>query len=663
MKRDIRESALYREAEALYSTVRRPGTGQISDASEIHVASDGRSAVFTAAMVEALVGSPLSRVGRVDLDSGETRVLTFGPNTDRCPKYSPDAAQIAFLSDRHRAGDFQLYLLDAGRGAARATARVDGWAEYLEWSPDGRRILLGVAGHGADVAGAQGAITSKGEGEAVPSWMPSVEGGEEAHRWRRVWVYELDGDRVRVVSAVGSNVWEATWCGNSSIAAIVSPGPREGLWYSATLQLLDLDAGGGRGIFSAADQLGLPSSSPSGRHVAVVEALSSDRGLVAGDVRVIDTASGEVRRIDTGGVDVTHTEWQSDRHLLLAGHRGFESVVGHYDLESSTFVEGWAGRDVTGVGRYLVVSGAGATAIGDCAFVGESFVRAPEIGVIRGGEYREVKSFDLGYGEAARVIDRVECVEWSATDGLTIQGWLIVPRGRAPFPLIMNVHGGPVWHWRPACLARARSLPLLMLLKRGYAIFCPNPRGSSGRGQDFARRVKGDMNGADTQDFLSGLDHLVATGMADGRRVGVTGVSYGGGMSSWLITQDSRFAAAVPISPHTNQVTERLLSNIPDFVDLFLDDRFDNPGGKYFTRSPVMFAHRVKTPTLNMCGALDRCTPPEEAMQFHQALLGNGVESVLLTYPEEGHGVQKWPAAMDYAARVVDWFETHMGQA
>ena len=304
-----------------------------------------------------------------------------------------------------------------------------------------------------------------------------------------------------------------------------------------------------------------------------------------------------------------------------------------------------------------------AGAIGDCAFVGESFVRAPEIGVIRGGKYRAVKSFDLGYGEAARVIDRVECIEWSAPDGLKIQGWVLVPQGRAPFPLIMNVHGGPVWHWRPACLARPRSLPLLMLLKRGYAIFCPNPRGSSGRGQDFARRVKGDMNGADTQDFLSGLDHLVATGMADGSRIGVTGVSYGGGMSAWLITQDSRFAAAVPISPHTNQVTERLLSNIPDFVDLFLDDRYDNPEGKYFTRSPVMFAHRVKTPTLNICGALDRCTPPEEAMQFHQALLESGVNSVLVTYPEEGHGVQKWPAAMDYAARLVEWFEEHLAHS
>jgi len=198
------------------------------------------------------------------------------------------------------------------------------------------------------------------------------------------------------------------------------------------------------------------------------------------------------------------------------------------------------------------------------------------------------------------------------------------------------------------------------LIQRGYAVFFPNPRGSAGRGRDFARKVKGDLNGADSDDLLSGLDSLIERGVADAGRIGVTGISYGGCMTSWLIAQDSRFAAAVSVAPHNNYVTEHLISNIPHFVASFLDDRYNNPGGKYFERSPVMHAHKIKTPTLNICGALDRCTPPEEAMQFHNALLETGVKSVLITYPEEGHGVGKFPAAIDYAARVVAWFEGHM---
>lgn len=156
-----------------------------------------------------------------------------------------------------------------------------------------------------------------------------------------------------------------------------------------------------------------------------------------------------------------------------------------------------------------------------------------------------------------------------------------------------------------------------------------------------------------------GLDYLIERGVADPRRLGVTGGSHGGFMTSWLITQDQRFAAAVPMAPITNQVSGHLIGNIPHFVTLFLGDRYDNPGGKYFERS--MHAHKARTPTLNICGALDRCTPPEEAVQFHNALLENNVKSVLLTYPQEGHGVRKLPAILDYMARVVGWFEEHVG--
>jgi dipeptidyl aminopeptidase/acylaminoacyl peptidase len=114
------------------------------------------------------------------------------------------------------------------------------------------------------------------------------------------------------------------------------------------------------------------------------------------------------------------------------------------------------------------------------------------------------------------------------------------------------------------------------------------------------------------------------------------------------------------LAPYTNQVTEHLVSNIPHFVSLFLADRYDNPEGLYFQRSPVMHASKATTPMLSVCGALDRCTPPEEARQFHNALLENGVVSQLVTYPEEGHGIRNMPAMIDFAGRMVDWFERHM---
>jgi dipeptidyl aminopeptidase/acylaminoacyl peptidase len=663
MGRDIRATELYKEAELLFRTMRQPGTGQISEAAEVSVSPDGKYAVFAGTILEALeTGPPVppTRVCRTDLTTGETHVLTFGPNTDRLPKYSPDGKPIAFLSDRGKAGDFQLYLLDPRTSAVKQAARIDGWVEYLQWSPDGKRILLGVAGHGADVAGGQGAVASKQAAEQLPSWIPTIETGDEEFRWRRIWVYELATDEVRLVSKININVWEANWCGNDRLVAVVSPGPGEGLWYSARLHILKLDSRNSGEIYAPRDQLGWPAASPSGKHLAVIEAVCSDRWLVAGDLLLIDTRSGEIRRVDTHGIDVSHAEWRSERKLMLAGHRGFDSVVGVLDAAYGVFTETWTSREISGPGFYIQIAGLGEA--DDCVLSGRGFTRSPEIGVIRGGKYRTVRSFDVGYGEAVKVIDAVETVAWQAPDGLEIQGWLLKPGARdgalskAPFPLILYVHGGPVWQVHPMCLTPV----LLMLLRRGYALFLTNPRGSTGRGQDFVRRVIGDIGGAETTDHLSGIDHLVKVGIADAKRLGVTGASHGGFMSSWIIGQDSRFAAAVPVAPVTNWVSEHLISNLPHYCSMVLGDHYANPTGKYFSRSPIMYAHQVKTPTLNICGALDRCTPSAEAMQFHSALLENGVKSMLVTYPEEGHGIRKFPAAIDYAARVVGWFEEHL---
>lgn len=657
MEFDVRDTPLFKDVRALCERLREPGTGRLSEVSEVCVSPDGTRALFSGSMLDALEGAPASRICQVDLGTGAVQVLTFGPHTDRLPKFSL-SGQIAFLSDRHRRGDYQLYFLDPYTGGARAAPRVEGWIEYFHWSPDGKRLLLGVAGHGADIAGGQGAIATKPIESERPSWMPIVQTGDESFRWRRAWIYEVATDAVRAVSSPGCNVWESAWCGNTAIVAVVSPGPSEGLWYSARLHSIDIRSGESRELYVPQEQLGWPAGSPSGHHVAVVDAFCSDRWVVAGDLKLVDAASGSVRHVSCNDIDVTYTEWRSEDVLLVAGHRSSETAIGLVHIPSGSFKELWQSADITTAGRYATVAGFGVA--GECVLAAEGFTRAPELAMIRDGQYRTIRSFGSGYARETAAIAKVESLEWLAADGLKVQGWLLRPQGTSPHPLVMNLHGGPVWHWRPQWLGRPRSLVVLALLQRGYAVFFPNPRGSAGRGQQFARMVKGDLNGADSLDLLAGIDRLCENGVADRQRIGVTGISYGGCLSSWLITQDARFAAAVPVCPHTNQVTEHLISNIPHFVALFLQDSYTNPTGKYFQRSSINFVHRVRTPTLNICGALDRCTPPEEAVQFHNALLEQGVKSVLITYPEEGHGIQKFPAAIDYTARVVSWFEQHM---
>jgi dipeptidyl aminopeptidase/acylaminoacyl peptidase len=247
-------------------------------------------------------------------------------------------------------------------------------------------------------------------------------------------------------------------------------------------------------------------------------------------------------------------------------------------------------------------------------------------------------------------------VQWTAPDGLEIDGYLVAPAGDGPHPLILNVHGGPVWsyaEWFP----RASTS---WLVSRGYAVLMPNPRGSTGRGRAFLELVIGDMGGADAHDDLAGVDSLVDLGVADPDRVGVTGGSYGGFMSCWLPVVDQRFKASVAISPVSDYYSQHWNSNIGGWDSWFLGGKPEDGAAHYRERSPVFFADRVVTPTLLTAGTEDRCTPPGQAIEFYRALHERGVPVEVAIYPGEGHGVRKFPAFLDLMTRMTAWFERFM---
>lgn len=663
---DLRNHPLFKQSEELTHAWLRPGSGEAAMLSQLAVSPDGRHVVAAASICDALEGlasrdgGSTTRLVLVDLASGEIETLTYGPRSDSAPKWSPDGRTIAFLSDREQAHINRLRLFDLETRTDRAVSEVDGFVEALQWSPDGKTILLSVAGYGSDLAGAQGAmaISLDSDGAGQPDWAPAIEGAPEAAAWRSAWLYDLAADSVRCVTPAGINIWQAAWCGQHGIAAICSDQPEEDAWYAAEVRLIGIE-GSVRTLFKPADQLGWLAVSPSGETVAVVEAVCSDRNIVAGDLRLIDVASGA---IDSGTMldgDVVQLHWRGDDQLLYVAAQGPNTLVGLLDTATKSVTTLWQGGERTPSGTMFPEVAPLGSSPANFLFQVESFFEPPTLFAFEDGTEREIRRFGSPETDATvRPLGTARDFQWTAPDGLEIHGWLITPPGDGPHPLIMQVHGGPVWYTRPLYIGRSAFAQ--MALAAGYALFQPNPRGSSGRGQAFARHVFGDMGGADTYDYLSGLDALEEAGIADPKRIGVTGGSYGGYISNWLITQDQRFAASVPVAPIGNWVSQHFTCNVPSFCQMFLDDHVSNPTGKYFAHSPVHHAGRVKTPTLNICGALDHITPPGQALEFHRALQGLGIESVLLTYPTEGHGVRTMPAIFDFNARVMAWFLKHM---
>jgi dipeptidyl aminopeptidase/acylaminoacyl peptidase len=649
---DIRGMPAWKAVEEHFRRLHEPAFGCPHKLLEPSCSADGEQIAVTALVYDELEGLPRQQAFLVD--GPRLRPLTSGAASSRLPKISPDGLAVAFLSDRVETGRFQLHLLRAGElGEAVPALTVPGTVEYCCWSPDGARLLLGVAGLGADLAGGQGSGTTYSPKEQRPDWHPHVETVVTEDDWRSLWTYEPATGELARISPPGLNIWEAGWLGSDAAVAVTSRAPDEGAWYTAVLTRIGLD-GSTTELYSTAAQLGWPAASRDGRRLAVVEAVCSDRWIVAGDLRVGAPGSA-LDAVDTNGVDVTATQWVDEHRLGILGIRGVETVAALYDSRTGKTQELWADTDRSCGIRYP--EGAWSED-GRVVLVEEGYAHPQRLVLIGEDRVELAGVHHAGTDYLLSIAGNAETVVWTAPDGLRLEGILCTPPSPGPHPLVVNIHGGPVWAFRNQLGMYFPSTPLLVA--QGYAVLNPNPRGSSGRGQDFARLVFGSMGGDDTRDFTSAVDALVERGVVDPSRVGLMGSSYGGFMSAWLVTQDQRWAAAVPTSPVTNWYSQHFTSNIPHFDAIFLDGDPEVPGDKFHLRSPVTHASKARTPCLNVAGALDRCTPPTQAREFHHALREHGVESALVVYPQEGHGTRSFPAVIDYTARVLDWFQRHM---
>ncbi len=651
MERDLRATQLYQEVEAFFRSVLEPGFGSAEPAGDPVPAPDGRRIAFRGERLDRLEGHPEGRICVASSGGGDVRQVTEGPHDDADPRWSPDGRTLTFRSDRAAKGRHQLYALDADFAQEpRALASLPGTVEWHVWTPEGV-IVAGVAGGAAEQADALGSGTLGGEHD-LPAWIPEVESSDDGEEEARtLWIVDPATGDVGRVSPPGTNVWEADTCGPSAVVAVISEGAGEDAWYRASVALMDLDSGETRHLLSSGVQLGWVAGSPGGGHATAIEAICSDRLVVCGDLRLIDIASGQVRPVPLPGVDASRVRWTSDERLLVFGRRSLDSVVLEVTLPELDIRELWSSH--ASMGELYDPSG---WPLED-GFTGllTSHDRPPAIVAVdgAGGERVVAVTRHAGHDVVERLIGRHETLRWQAPDGLEIEGLLTTPTGDGPFPTVMAVHGGPIG----AAGDRFPGPSTALLLARGFAIFAPNPRGSSGRGQAFALGVVGDMGGQDLFDDLAGLDALVAAGVADPDRLFLIGGSYGGFMATWIPTQDERFKASIAISPVTDWWSERFDSSLGSWVGDFLGGQPAEIPAEYSNRSPVLYAGRVTTPVLLTAGRNDRATPVGQAVEFYRALREHGIPTEVVKYPQEGHGVGDFPAVLDLSTRTIAWFE------
>ncbi|KAL7785506.1 Alpha/Beta hydrolase protein [Trichoderma ceciliae] len=663
--RNLTQTELWKKVEKFFKNVYGPSFGKLSGAEDLAVSPDGKCLAFTGQIWTSLEMVPESHVYLLDLP-GETRLgfesqpiaVTQGQHTNKKPKWSPDGKTLAFLSDRVRKGKYELFSLKTDRiGDALQLCpdSLEGVVEDFAWSHDGQKILIGLAAFSLPKSGFEGSGPLIEISDNTPAWMPALRTDHTADDVRSLWIHEIQSGQTRRVSQLTRNVWKFGWCGLHEAIALVSDAPREGAYKESALVRMSLHDGSESVIIPQGYEffIGQPTASSSGSAVAFIESVGGDRTKLAGSIVCIDLKTGNEVRI-TPDVDVSAISWTSEETLSGMGLRDLTSVALEVNILTRSIREVWSTTNACGPSYPQPTM----TPSGGFVVVRHGWKLPHEIGIIsKIGDYRKVLSInDDGKRWLTSQLGESQAISWKAPDGLDIQGYLYLPPGgQKPHPLVLNVHGGPISAFVDQWMGYRGWVAFLVT--HGYAVLNPNPRGSLSRGRAFTQMVIGDVGGGDAQDLLSGLDYLVSKGIADPSRLGVIGGSYGGYQSAWLTTLTDRFAASIPISPVSDWNLQWLSS---DVRELYLDNKPYDMAGMYFSRSALRHVHRCKTPTLQLIGSLDSCTPPPQAHYYHTALVDHGIKSCIVEYPLEGHGIRRFPALIDACCRMFSWFDHYM---
>ena len=599
------------------------------------------------------------RIWMVDADGRNDREFTTGPRADFHPRWSPDGTRIAFLSDRIEDGRMQLLVADPAGGEAEALTTLEGdidpsrGKDCIQWSPDGRRIALLIR----DSKSEERKRREKERDDAVEF--------ERDPRYTRLWVLDLKTRAFRQVTRGRVQVWEFAWSPDGrNFALIASGSPEEWSWYESALARVSA-AGGRLNVLwdPAPRQLALPRWSPDGRRIAFLSCVWSDRGVIGGGVFVMPAAGGRpVQLAPRHRGTVSWMEWKRDgRSLLAAGYEEGQAAIHSIELRSGRARRLWRApvqilenhwsrfsisRDQK---RLAVVRSAPHEARdvwrGDLSKTSIRWRKLTD-------SVPELRKFELG---------AQEIVSWKSRDGRRVQGVLILPvgyrRGKR-VPMIVCPHGGPTSIVSNGFLGGNPQSQLLAA--RGYAVFLPNFRGSTGYGLEFAEANVGDLGGGDFEDVESGVDALIERGIANPKRLGYGGWSYGGYMTAWTVTQTRRYRAAVAGAAITNWQSFHGNSHLCTWDAIHNAASPYERGGIYDTNSPMNHVHKVRTPTLLLHGERDRDVTPEQSYQFYRALRDHGVKTTLVTYPRAGHNPDERKHMLDVRRRVIAWYEKYV---
>ena len=616
---------------------------------------DGRRVAYVVTRADMERSAYDSDVWVVDADGRNQLQLTRASGVDARPRWSPDGRRIAFLSDRD--GRNAIWLLDvAGGEPARLTGEPTAVRDF-EWSPDGKSIAF--LRFDAPTADEERRVREKDDARVI--------GANPRHV--HLYVIDVETKGVRRITSGAFSILSFSWSPDGKRIAF-DRGPGIGLddYYRTDVWLADVERAEIRPLVVQPGIDRGPLFSPDGKSIAFYSAGGIHDWLVEHHVHVVPADGGTPRRVSAAyGRTPDHMAWSDDGRTLW--------FDGPLDTTSQLFRVGADGSAFANVSSFAGMVTDSDVVRGRAAFVMQSLTAPPELFVTELAKFapRQLTHHNDAYRD--RALGETRLIRWkNPKDGLEIEGLLTLPVGYksgARVPLLTFVHGGPASRFDQAFLGYLGTLYVPQALAaRGYAVLRPNPRGTGGYGEAFRQANRNDWGGMDWIDINAGIDSVIESGIADPKRLGMMGWSYGGFIATWAIGKSGRFRAISIGAPVVDLLSFHGTSDIRDFVPHY----FDKPSGEppigelsemrhaplslelLRAHSPLWHLRPVRVPVLIQHGEADDRVPLSQGTMLYRILDELGVDVTMVVYPRTPHTPREPRLRIDVARRNIDFF-------
>lgn len=637
---------------------------RLRDVRDPQVSPDGQWIAYVVSTTDTKEDKSNSHIWMVSYDGKVDRQITFSQDSESSPRWSPDGNYLSFTSSRPgKAKGSQVWLLDRKGGEAMQLTEFKGRLQGYEWAPDSKRlaVVIGDPDPEAEAAASPAPGPPKPPKPIVIDRYRYKQDGQGyllSGRHSYIYLYDIDSKKLERLTSGKWDESSMSWSPDGRTIAFMS-NHSDDPDRDPSAQLFVAEAK----PTATEKQLTLPTNragrsrpewSPDGKWLVVTEGDEKKYGAYSMDRLLFVPADGSsaparVKAVDDLDRGVSGLRFGVDPQSLTVLVTDDRSV---YPVSVSR-------NAVKRLMEPPIVVSNLTTGGGHVALLSGNDVKPTEVFAMEGGSLRQLThQNDALLSELE--LGATEEVGFKSKDGTEVHGLLTYPVGYvkgSKVPLLLRIHGGPNGQDQ-----HSFSTERQFFAANGYAVLAVNYRGSSGRGQQFSHSIFADWGHYEVEDLLAGVDHVVKMGVADPDRLGVGGWSYGGILTDYIIASDTRFKAGTSGAGTAFTVAFYGTDQYIIQYDYEIGPPWNPKSWETYQKIsyPFLHADRIKTPTLFLGGERDFNVPVQGGQQMYQALRSLGIDTQLIIYPNENHGIQRPSYVRDRYERYVGWYDKYV---